>query len=266
MNANNQYIGVFDSGLGGLTVLKELKRKMPKESFIYFGDTGHLPYGNKSKDSIIEYSLSIVKFLINQNIKAIIVACNTASAVALDVLKQEYSIPILNVIDPSIRRAINKSKTKAIGVIGTETTISSQAYKKKIRAINKNIKGISQPCPLFVPIIEEGLINQKFSIDIANFYLKNISSSEIDTLILGCTHYPLFKNIITQIINPNILIIDSAKETARCVLEHSSKKQLLSKENKSTDKYYVSDKPEQFDQLANMFLGIKDINVNHIRL
>ena len=131
MNANNQYIGVFDSGLGGLTVLKELKRKMPKESFIYFGDTGHLPYGNKSKESIIEYSLSIVKFLINQNIKAIIVACNTASAVALDVLKQEYSIPILNVIDPSIRRAINKSKTKAIGVIGTETTISSQAYKKK---------------------------------------------------------------------------------------------------------------------------------------
>ena len=181
-------------------------------------------------------------------------------------LKQEYSIPILNVIDPSIKRAINKSKTKAIGVIGTETTISSQAYKKKIRAINKNIKVISQSCPLFVPIIEEGLINQKFSIDIAEFYLKNISSTEIDTLILGCTHYPLFKNIITQIINPNILIIDSAKETARCVLQHLSKKQLLSKENKSIDKYYVSDKPEQFDQLANMFLGIKDINVNHIRL
>ena len=267
MKENNKSIGIFDSGLGGLTVLKELKKNMPKESFIYFGDTEHLPYGNKSKESIIEYSKSISNFLYSKNIKTLVVACNTASAVALEALKKIYSIPILNVIDPSISKAVKYSKTKQIGVIGTETTISSNTYQKKISKQDKNIKVISQACPLFVPIIEEGLVNQKFSFEIAEFYLNKIKNSNIDTLILGCTHYPLFKNTIKKIINHNVLINDSAKVVAEYVKEYLLNNNLiLNTATTINDQYYVSDKPEQFDQLANMFLGVKNIKINHIKL
>lgn len=267
MKENNKYIGVFDSGLGGLTVLKELKKNMPKESFVYFGDTGHLPYGSKSKESIIKYSLNIGKFLHEKNIKAIIVACNTASAVALEPLNFFSPTPILNVIDPSIYKAVKHSKTKEIGVIGTETTIISNTYQKKITNLDKSIKVFSKACPMFVPIIEEGLIDKKFSLDIAEFYFKNIKNTNIDTLILGCTHYPLLKETIKKIINNNILIIDSAKATAEHVTKYlAEKKLLLNTYNSKRDKFYVSDKPEKFDQLANMFLGIKNIKVNHVRL
>ena len=204
--------------------------------------------------------------MVDQNSKMIVVACNTASSLALDYIKSKFDLPIIGVIEPGIHSAISITKNKRVGILGTNATIQSDAYGQGLRAMNDQIAVISQACPLFVPLAEEGWVSGSVPTAIATTYLEPITRSNVDTLILGCTHYPLFKNIITQIINPNILIIDSAKETARCVLEHLSKKQLLSKENKSTDKYYVSDKPEKFDQLANMFLGIKDINVNHIRL
>ena len=264
MKENNKSIGVFDSGLGGLTVLKELKKYMPNESFIYFGDTAHLPYGNKSKQSIIEYSIYIANFLFSKNIKALVVACNSASAVVLDVLEKKYSIPILNVIDPSIYHAVKHSKDKSIGIIGTETTINSKTYNKKIHHIDSTIKVINQACPLFVPIIEEGLINHSFTLEIANFYLKKMNASDIDTLILGCTHYPVMQNIFNKIINKNISIINSAEATAKYVNKYLLNKSLTTKlKSNNLDEYYVSDKPEQFDNLADMFLGIKNINVKY---
>ena len=268
MKENKQHIGIFDSGLGGLTVLKALKQTLPNESFIYFGDTEHLPYGNKSQKSIVEYSLNIAKFLYKKNIKAIVVACNTASAVALEPLKQKYSIPVLNVIDPSITRAVNLSSAQTIGVIGTETTILSQAYQKKIQNKNPKAEVFSKACPLFVPVIEEGLMNHNFSNDIAKFYLNFFKKKPIDSLILGCTHYPLFKKTIQNNMNSNVLIIDSAKETARHVSKYLLKKQLLTEEknNSLVDEYYVSDKPEQFNRLANIFLNIQNIQVRHVSL
>ena len=267
MKKNKKHIGVFDSGLGGLTVLKELKKSMPKESFIYFGDTAHLPYGNKSKTSVIQYSTNIANFLFAQNIKAIIVACNTASSVALETLVKQYSIPILNVVDPSVSKAIKYSKSKAIGVIGTETTILSGTYQEKIKKINIDIKVVTQACPLFVPIIEEGLINEKFSDCIAEYYLKIFKKTPIDTLILGCTHYPLFKNIIQKHINSQVLVVDSAKATAEYVVQYLKNKRLLYKNTTILeDKYYVSDKPTAFNHLAKAVLNLDIAAVKHIQL
>mgnify|MGYP006096453129 CR=1 FL=1 len=265
MNENNKSIGVFDSGLGGLTVLKELKKHMPNESFIYFGDTAHLPYGNKSKQSIIEYSQYIANFLYSKNIKALVVACNSASAVVLNVLEKKYSIPILNVIDPSIYHAVNHSDAQSIGIIGTETTINSNTYNKKIHYIDSAIKVVNQACPLFVPIIEEGLINNSFTMEIANYYLKKINASNIDTLILGCTHYPVMQNVFNKVINKDIYIINSAEATAKYVNQYLLNQNLTIKlKSNNSDQYYVSDKPEKFDKLANMFLGITNINVEHV--
>ena len=267
MKENKKYIGVFDSGLGGLTVLKELKKSMPNESFIYFGDTAHLPYGNKSKASVIQYSLNIANFLFAQQVKAIVVACNTASSVALETLNKKYSIPVLNVIDSSVLQAVSYSKSKTIGVIGTETTILSRTYQKKINKINAEIEVVTQACPLFVPIIEEGLINKQFSNYIAEYYLQRFKNTSIDTLILGCTHYPLFKSIIEKHIHSKVLIVDSAKATSEYVLKYLNNKKLLCK-NKMIleDKYYVSDKPTAFNHLAKSILNIEPNAVQQIHL
>jgi len=267
MSENNKHIGVFDSGLGGLTVLKALQKQLPDESFIYFGDTGHLPYGNKSKESVVAYSMKILKFLYEKQIKAAVVACNTASAVALQALQSEYSIPILNVIDPSIHSAINYSKSQTIGVIGTETTILSNTYQTKMKNINPNIKVVAQSCPLFVPIIEEGLMNKKFAHDIVQFYLKTFQDTEVDTLILGCTHYPLFKHIIKKNLHKHIKIIDSAKATAQQASECLENNQLLLSTKKNLkNQYYVSDKPHAFNHLAKVLLNLNNIQINHICL
>ena len=267
MKENKKYIGVFDSGLGGLTVLKELKKSMPNESFIYFGDTAHLPYGNKSKVSVIQYSLNIANFLFAQQVKAIVVACNTASSVALEALNKQYSIPVLNVIDPSVLKALSHSKSKAIGVIGTETTILSGTYQKKINKINAEIEVATQACPLFVPLIEEGLINEQFSDYIAEYYLRSFKNTSIDTLILGCTHYPLFKSIIEKHIDSKVLIVDSAKATSEYVLKYLNNKKLLAKSKVILeDRYYVSDKPTAFNYLAKDVLNINANAVQYIQL
>ena len=264
MNKNNKPIGVFDSGLGGLTVLKELKKNMPNESFIYYGDTAHLPYGNKSKEAIIEYSKRIAKFLYIKKAKALVVACNSASSVALEILEKIYPIPILNVIDPSINYAVQSTKTKRVGIIGTETTINSNTYKKKFHNIDSSIETINQACPLFVTIIEQGLIDKPFTIEITKFYLKKLNISGIDTLILGCTHYPVMHNIFNKVINKDIAIINSAKATAIYVKKYLIKQEIAAQgKDKKFDEYYVSDKPEHFDSLARIFLGINNINVQY---
>jgi glutamate racemase len=193
-------IGIFDSGIGGLTVLKSLIKFFPNENFVYLGDTARVPYGTKSAETVIRYSKENTDFLISQGVKAIVVACNTASAVALDELKKTYELPILGVVEPSVKEAYKKSKAKKIGIIGTKRTISSRAYENALLTISNNIKTVSTYCPLFVPLVEEGLFTGKIVDEAVRLYLKNIKKSKIDTLILGCTHYPLLKSAISKFV------------------------------------------------------------------
>lgn len=267
MKNDNRPIGVFDSGLGGLTVLKALKDLFPNESFIYFGDTAHLPYGTKSKKTIIEYSNEICDFLNKKNVKLIVVACNTASALAFDFLEKKMIVPIVNVIDPCVKYAATKTKKKSIAVLGTRATINSKSYENKLIKINSNFKISSHDCPLFVPLIEEGLINHKITKDICDLYLdKNIFKS-IDILILGCTHYPLLIHEIEKYFSQNIIILDSAKIVALYVEKIFKKNILLTaKKNKKNDQYYLTDKSIEFNKLAAIFLKESSINIKYIKL
>lgn len=265
---NNKYsIGVFDSGLGGLTVLHELKKIMPLEKFIYFGDTAHIPYGNKSKRTIEKHCLDIIKFLETKKIKLIIVACNTASSVALKTIKAHTLTPIIDVISPCVSYAITRTKNKRIGIIGTETTINSQEYQRQIQKKNKKIKLFFKACPLFVPIIEEGEIKQKFVDEIVKLYLRDLKANKIDTLILGCTHYPIIKKTIQKILTPKIEIIDSAISTANYANQYLDKKNIRSKNKQITeDEFFVSDKMIRFSDIADMFLKQKIKKITQIDL
>jgi len=267
MKENNKPIGIFDSGLGGLTVLKELKKILPNETFLYFGDIAHLPYGNKSKASIFEYSNTISQYLYSQKIKSLIIACNTASAIAYNKIKELFPIPVFNVIDASVEHAAQTTQTQCIGIIGTEVTINSNAYQQKIHRINKNINIIGTPCPLFVPLVEENLLDHNFTHDIAKHYLKEIVQSKADTLILGCTHYPLLFPIIKKIIGDKMKIINSSFLTAQKIKKTLlNKEQLAKKNNIARDIFYVSDKPKQFNDLAKIFLNNESINVQKVLL
>ena len=267
MKENNQSIGIFDSGLGGLTVLKEMKKILPKESFIYFGDIAHLPYGNKSKESIFEYSNIISQYLYSQKIKSLIVACNTASAIAYAKIYKQIPVPVFNVIDASVEQAVKKTQTECIGIIGTDVTVNSNAYQIKIHQINSNINIIAKPCPLFVPLVEENLLNHKITYDIAEYYLEEIIKSNADTLILGCTHYPLLYHAIKKTIGDKIHIINSSLLTAQKIKQVLFNQGLLkTKEKKVEDKFYVSDKPKQFNKLAKIFLNKPSLKVEKIIL
>ena len=208
-NANaelrNLPIGVFDSGVGGLTVAREIFRNLPNEKIIYFGDTARVPYGNKSKETIIRYSRQISKFLLSQNVKAIVIACNTASALALNELKEEVDVPVIGVVEPGARAAAAATKNGRIGVIGTEGTINSGLYTEFIKKIRPDCEIFGQPCPLFVSLVEEGMIDDEVTITMIHRYLdKMIEENNIDALILGCTHYPLLRTIIAREIGDGI--------------------------------------------------------------
>ena len=267
MKENNKPIGIFDSGLGGLTVLKELKKILPNESFLYFGDIAHLPYGNKSKASIFEYSNTISQYLYSKRIKSLIIACNTASAIAYRKIKEIFPIPVFNVIDAPVEYAAQTTQTQCIGIIGTEVTINSKAYQKRIHRINKNIDIIVKPCPLFVPLVEEKLFKHNITYDIATHYLKEIVQSKVDTLILGCTHYPLLSPVIKKIIGDKIKIINSSSLTAQKIKTILLEKEQLAKQNNiARDIFYVSDKPKQFNDSAKIFLNNQSINVQKVLL
>jgi len=267
MNENKKSIGIFDSGLGGLTVLKELKLQLPNESFIYFGDIKNLPYGNKSNKSILNYSHKISDFLVSKNIKGLVIACNTASAIAYKKIDKLFQIPVYNVIDPCVEKAIQTTETNHIAVIGTEATINAGTYQKKINKIDKKVNIISRPCPLFVPIVEENLIKEKFTYDIVKYYLKTIKNSDIDTLILGCTHYPFINNLIGRFLENKIKIISSSIVTAQHIKKQLSKRLLLNQaKSHSEDSFYVSDEPQKFNYLAQTFLNNKKIKVKKIVL
>ena len=207
-------IGVFDSGIGGLTVAREIMRQIPNERIVYFGDTARLPYGSKSRDTVTRYSRQIVRFLRTQEVKAIVVACNTASAYALDSLEKEIDIPIIGVVKPGARVAAEVTSNGKIGVIGTEGTIGSQIYTDYIHNINPDARVTGKACPLFVPLVEEGLLQDPVTDEIASRYLTELIDIGIDTLILGCTHYPLIRSTVGRIMGDKVTLVNPAYETA----------------------------------------------------
>ncbi|MBU1871476.1 MAG: glutamate racemase [Candidatus Omnitrophica bacterium] len=264
-------IGVFDSGLGGLTVVRELKRQLPAEDIIYLGDTAHLPYGTKSAEAITRLTLNNVLFLLKQKVKLIIVACNSASSLALSSISRYFSVPIIGVIEPGVKQAVRITETKCIGIIGTPATIRSGEYEKQIKKIDPSIKVISQACPLFVPLVEAGWINQSETFTIAKKYLDSllVKNKKTDTLILGCTHYPLLKPVFKKILGEKIRLIDSAEQVVRQVagVLHDQGLARKSSDRGARCRFYVSDDPDGFAYQARSFLGqrlSKVQRINHV--
>jgi len=255
-NSSNDPIGVFDSGVGGLTVVRELIRALPYENIVYFGDTARVPYGTKSRQSVVKFSCEIVDFLLKKNVKLILVACNTASAVALDSLRKKTRIPVVGVIGSGAAAAVAASRNGRIGVIGTTATVKSGAYKEAIGRRSGKASVVQRACPLFVPLVEEGWLGKKITEDIAFEYLKPLKKTGCDTVILGCTHYPLIKNVIAKQLGGGITLVDSATEVAKKVEAILSEKGLLKKDGRHGEKhFYVSDAPEKFRKLGKIFLG-----------
>lgn len=259
-------IGIFDSGVGGLTVLKEIHKLLPRENIIYLGDTARVPYGIRSPETVIKYSLECTEFLYKKGIKLLVVACNTSSSVSLDTLRKKFDIPIVGVIEPGAKTALRVSKNRKIGVIGTEATIRSNAYANIIRYMDSEVTVLSKACPLFVPIVEEGIIDGKIAELVIERYLKEIKNSEIDTLILGCTHYPLLKGAIKKYMK-NVNLIDSAEAVANDVKELLENKNLLNSQNSSSEiTFYVTDSPERFKKIGEIFLNFEIKSISKISL
>jgi glutamate racemase len=260
-------IGVFDSGIGGLTVVKRLASTLPNENIIYFGDTARVPYGSKSNSTVIEYSIQNTKFLLQKNIKALVVACNTASSIAIPDLKKMFDIPIIGMIEPGSRMALSKTHNKKIGVIGTRATISNLAYSKEIKRLNEKAEVFEKPCPLFVPLAEEGWIKHRATYEIAEEYLKELREEKIDTLVLGCTHYPILTEVIQKVIGLNVSLIDSGVASSELIKLELEKFNLISDSGTiGSQEYYVSDIPAKFKEVAELFLGREIDHVHKVDL
>lgn len=256
MAGNNGSIGVFDSGLGGLTVVKALRRKLPDESIVYVGDTARVPYGNKSAALVTEYSREIAEFLVKQNAKMIVVACNTASAVALPALKDAFSVPVTGVIEPGAEAASMATVNGRIGVLGTIATVSSGAYADAISRKTNGIHVVNQACPLLVPLAEEGWIDGPVTEDIIHVYLDPVIKENVDTMILGCTHYPILKDAIQKITGETVNLVDSADTVAAAVDRLLQDHSLVSDRNTPGNlKLFVTDMPARFEAVAQRFLG-----------
>lgn len=256
-------IGIFDSGVGGLTVYKAIRSAFPEEDLIYFGDTARVPYGPKSRNTIIEYSVQNARFLLQKGIKILIVACNTSSAVALPELMALTNIPIIGVIGPGAEMAARLTQTKLIGVIGTEGTVRSEAYSRAISEIIPEAEVFSRACPLFVPLVEEGWLEHPATRQIVHEYLDPYLALDIDTLVLGCTHYPLLKEMISAVLGARVALVDSADAIA------SYLRSLLPAEydgQAGTDKFYVSDNEDKFARIAGRILGTEPSQLQRVRL
>ena len=267
---NSAPIGIFDSGVGGLTVAREIMRQIPNERLVYFGDTARVPYGNKSKETVTKYSRQIIRFLKTQNVKAIVVACNTASAYALDEIEKELDIPIIGVVKPGAKVAAETTRNKKVGVIATAGTIQSRIYTEYIQGIQSDIQVIGKACPLFVPLVEEGLLEDPVKDEIATRYLNELKDIDIDTLILGCTHYPLIRSTVGRIMGERVTLVNPAYETARELCSLLERENLLnpSTQRLGTNQYqfFVSDGADKFKTFANSILkyGILSAQVIHI--
>jgi len=257
---DNRPIGVFDSGLGGLTVLKEIMEYVPTESLVYFGDCGRVPYGTKSRETVMKYTLQDIRFLLNQDIKMIVIACNTASSYGYELAKNSFDIPIIEVIQPGATAAVKATKNKKIGVIGTPGTINSGVYEKAINKIDSSIEIYSKACPLFVQLAEEGWWDNDIAVRIAEEYLNPLKGVGIDTLVLGCTHYPLLQKAISKVMGDGVKLVNSGMEVAKAVKKLIEEKD-IGRDNKISPvyRYYTSDSVEKFEQFGSAFLG-REIN------
>jgi glutamate racemase len=272
MDINKWSIGVFDSGIGGLTVVKEIRNILPEEKIIYLGDTARVPYGSRSRETIIKYSRENARFLMEKGIKLLVVACNTASSLALDELKEHMPVNVIGVVEPGARKAVRVTKSGRIGVIGTEATIRSRSYERALLKIDSRLKIFPRACPLFVPLVEEGMIEHKITYSVAEHYLADLKKFKIDVLILGCTHYPVLKKVIQKTVGENVTLVDSAEEVAR-VVEYtlnvngigikgdtqksgntiSNRRKMMKNKTGKVD-FYVTDAPDKFTKLAKIFL------------
>src|SRR5512135_175073 len=249
-------IGIFDSGIGGLTVAKEVVKLLPHEDIVYFGDTARVPYGIKSRETIIKFSLENTLLLLEKDVKMIVIACNTSSSLALPVIRKHFKIPILGVIMPGAKEAVYATKNGRIGVIGTRATINSGAYVEEIRRLDPAIKVFSQACPMFVPIVEEGWVNDGIASSVAEKYLAPLRARGVDTLILGCTHYPLLKKKIQKVMGKGVILIDSAQQVAQQTRQVLVEEGLLNKNSRrGKHRYFVSDEVNIFTNVAKRFLG-----------
>jgi len=250
-------IGVFDSGIGGLTVVSEIIRSLPDESVVYFGDTARVPYGTKSEKTVRLFAKQDAAFLLGHDVKLIVVACNTASAVAIDELRAFSSVPVLGVIAPGARAAAGATRTGKVGVIGTQATIDSHAYTRAIADIGTDLEVIEKSCPLLVPFAEEGWIDHKATELAVSEYLEDMIDDGIDTLVLGCTHYPILKETISKVLGSTIRLVDSAEEMAKDVADLLKENSLLSSGQDHKLRFYVSDIPRRFQEVGERFLGQK---------
>ena len=263
-------IGVFDSGIGGLTVAREIMRQIPNESIVYFGDTARLPYGSKSKETVTRYSRQIVRFLKTHNVKTIVAACNTVSAYALEALEQESDIPVIGVVKPGAKVAAATTRNKKIGVIATEATIGSGIYNRYIEELNHGVTIWEKACPLFVPLVEEGLLEDPVTDEIARRYLTELIDLDIDTLILGCTHYPLIRSTLGRIMGEGVTLVNPAYETARELKEMLAEKGLLNTEEPKLGsnryQFYVSDTTEKFIRFANSIIKYGILSARQVNI
>jgi len=260
-------IGIFDSGVGGLTVLKELMAALPLENTIYLGDTARVPYGIRSAGTVTRYSFENTQFLLSQEIKMLVVACNTASAVSLHAVKKEFPLPVIGVLEPGARAAAAATRTKKIGVIGTEATIGSGAYERAITKLDPDIQVFSKACPLFVPLAEEGWVDNDVAELVAERYLAFFRTSGIDALVLGCTHYPLLKKAIGKVVGPGITLIDSATETAKEVASLIDRNRMQRPGAGAAERrYFVTDTPARFERLGRRFLGETQLTAEQVKV
>ncbi len=248
-------IGVFDSGLGGLTAVRSLEKILPNEKIVYFGDTGRVPYGTRSRDTLIKYALQDLSFLKTHNINAVLVACGTVSSIAINELRAAADIPVIGVVEPSAKKAAKMTKNGVVGVIGTGVTIGSRSFEKAIEVENTDIKTVTTACPLFVPLVENGFIEADNEITrlVAEKYLSDIKESGADTLILGCTHFPIISDVIASVV-PGVSLINSGEEAALELARFMNENGLILNDG-GENEFYVSDEPSGFERIAQMFLG-----------
>lgn len=254
---DNRSIGVFDSGLGGLTAVKEIMNLLPNESIVYFGDTGRVPYGTRSKETILKYTRSDIKFLLSHNVKMVVIACGTASSAALPEIKNEFQVPILGVVEAGAKAAVNATRNNKIGIIGTNATIASGAYTKYINEAKPAAKTFERACPLFVPLVENGHFESEVTKLVIDEYLSDIRKAGVDTLILGCTHYPLLEKAIGEYMGSSVTLISPGKEAAKFLKIALGDDMLSDGIKERENSYYVSDSVENFEELGGIFLKTK---------
>ncbi|MBI5848807.1 MAG: glutamate racemase [Nitrospirae bacterium] len=267
MTERQRPIGIFDSGIGGLTVLKEIFDKLPDENTIYLGDTARVPYGIRSPETVTRYSFENTRFLSSRNVKILVIACNTASSVSLDAVRRSFPVPVVGVIEPGAKAAVAATKMKKIGVIGTEATVRSGSYTRAIQKIDPSIDVVSVPCPLFVPLVEEGWTDGQITEMVAARYLADMRGKGIDTLVLGCTHYPLLKHVLSTVMGDGVTLIDSAIETAREISAVLAAQGLTNIPGQPVrHEFYVTDSPQKFLSVGERFLGRTIENIEKIQL